>query len=274
MIIANKMAGRVCGEVLGESPAMHWVDILGYRISTDGPEGVTGRALALLDASVKGRYIACANPHSLVVAAHDDQFRAALLHADILTPDGVGIILAGKILRGLPRKRVVGYDLFTRFSGAVARRGPVRYFFLGSSAPVLERISARMAREYPGITVCGTYAPSFAETFSEAENEKMIAEINAARPHVLWVGMTAPKQEKWIYTHRHRLEVPLIGAVGAVFDFYAGTKKRAPRWVQASGLEWLFRFVIEPGRLWSRNLRSAPLFVKMVVLERMSRSRR
>jgi N-acetylglucosaminyldiphosphoundecaprenol N-acetyl-beta-D-mannosaminyltransferase len=130
-----------------------------------------------------------------------------------------------------------------------------------------------MADEFHGITVCGVYAPPFAEAFPEAENDWIIETIKAARPDVLWVGMTAPKQEKWIFRNRHRLRIPLIAAVGAVFDFFARTKKRAPRWVQTVGMEWLFRFAMEPKRLWSRNLRSSPLFVKMVALEKMRRLR-
>lgn len=274
MIVAEQLpaAMRIAEET--DSSTMRSVEILGYRISADGPDQVARRVLAFLAVGRRAHLIACANPHSLAVASRDPEFRAALRSADILTPDGIGVVLAGKILSLPPFERVVGYDLFTRVSESASRRGGVRCFFLGASETVLQRISERMAADYPGITVCGAYSPPFAETFSDADNERMIAAVNESRPHILWVSMTAPKQEKWLQAHRNRLEVPVLAAVGAVFDFYAGTKKRAPRWVQAAGLEWLFRFAMEPKRLWSRNIRSAPLFVKMVVLERVLRGYR
>jgi len=273
MSIAQEMPVVIGASCEAVPTSVDSVEILGYRISADGPDGATRRALALMDSGAHGHYIACANPHSLAVAARDSEFRAALRNADILTPDGVGVVLAGKILSRPPFSRVVGYDLFTRLSECASRMNDVRFFFLGSSERVLARIAERMADEFPGITVCGVYAPPFAETFTEEEDDRIIEAVNAARPHVLWVGMTAPKQEKWIFRNRHRLRVPLSAAVGAVFDFFAGTKKRAPRWVQTAGMEWLFRFAMEPKRLWNRNLRSSPLFVKLVALEKMRRLR-
>jgi len=274
MSIAQEIPAVLRASCEAETCSPESVEVLGSRISADGPDGATRRALALMDSGVHGHYIACANPHSLAVADRDPGFREALRNADILTPDGVGVVLAGKILSRPPFTRVVGYDLFTRLSESASRRSGVRFFFLGSSEQVLERIVERMAGEFPGITVCGAYAPPFAEEFQEEENDRILQVVNAAQPHVLWVGMTAPKQEKWIFRNRHRLRVPLTAAVGAVFDFFAGTQKRAPRWVQAAGMEWLFRFAMEPKRLWSRTLRSSPLFVKMVVLEKMRRIRR
>ena len=125
-----------------------------------------------------------------------------------------------------------------------------------------------MAREFPLIEVCGTFSPLFASEFSEAESSMMCDKVNAARPDVLWVGMTAPKQEKWIYQNRQCLNVPLIGAIGAVFDFYAGTKKRAPEWVCKLGLEWLPRLLREPRRLFRRNFVSTPSFLLLVLKEK------
>ena len=140
-------------------------------------------------------YVACANPHSLVVAEKDEVFRAALKQADILLPDGVGIVLAAKLLGLQLSQRVAGSEFFTEFSRQAEKNGGGRYFFLGSTEEVLQKIRGRMAREFPLIEVCGTFSPLFASEFSEAESSMMCDKVNAARPDVLWVGMMSPKQE-------------------------------------------------------------------------------
>jgi N-acetylglucosaminyldiphosphoundecaprenol N-acetyl-beta-D-mannosaminyltransferase len=127
-----------------------------------------------------------------------------------------------------------------------------------------------MKKEFPGITVCGVLSPPFKPEFSKAESAAMVAAVNAARPDVLWVGMTAPKQEKWIHENRDRLEVPFIGAIGAVFDFYAGNKRRSSVFWQRIGMEWFPRLLREPCRLWERNLKSTPVFLFWIVREKVN----
>jgi N-acetylglucosaminyldiphosphoundecaprenol N-acetyl-beta-D-mannosaminyltransferase len=122
-----------------------------------------------------------------------------------------------------------------------------------------------MSQTFPNIAVRGVYAPSFNKEFSDDEDDRIIESVNWARPTVLWVGMTAPKQEKWVQQHRHRLDVPLIAAVGAVFDYFAGTKKRALTAAQSVGLEWLPRLLREPRRMWRRNFVSTPIFLYHVL---------
>ncbi len=138
---------------------------------------------------------------------------------------------------------------------------------------MLQQITQRLQKEFPNVEVAGTLSPPFQNEFSEEENVAMIERINQCRPDVLWVGMTAPKQGKWIFANRHRLNVPLVGAIGAVFDFYAGTRERAPAWIRNLGLEWLPRLLREPKRLFRRNLVSSPLFLSMVVREKFKRKR-
>ena len=129
----------------------------------------------------------------------------------------------------------------------------------------MDLIAERFAHEYPELELAGILSPPFSQ-WSATENNAMVAQINAARPDVLWVGMTAPKQEKWVQENRERLKVPVIGSIGAVFDFYAGTYPRAPQWMCGLGIEWLFRLVKEPRRMWRRNFISTPKFVALVLL--------
>jgi len=215
--------------------------------------------------------MACLNPHSLVEARNDPVFQKALAGADILLPDGAGIVVAAKMLGLDLRERVAGSDFFSELSRQAEKRGGLRYFFVGSTNEVLEKITSRLKNDFPNIVVCGAYSPPYKEAFDNNDNKEIIDRVNRAKPDVLWVGMTAPKQEKWIYNNRDRLEVPLIAAIGAVFDFYAGTKKRAPEWVCRIGLEWLPRLLREPKRLFKRNFVSSPLFLMLVLQEKFKK---
>ncbi len=241
-----------------------------YSISNRGLAGDVELAWQFIKSGGAGAYMACANPHSLVVASKDALFESALKKADILLPDGTGIIIAAKIL-GLPcTEKVAGTDFFLGLSRKAneEERG-LKYFFLGSSEKTLKLIEERMKRDFPRIEVCGTYSPPFKAKFSREDNEAMIDAVNNAGADVLWVGMTAPKQEKWIYENRDKLNVPLTAAIGAVFDFYAGTRKRSSGFWIRTGLEWLPRFLKEPGRLWERNLKSTPIFLGWVLKEKI-----
>ena len=245
-------------------------NILGFDTSSEGLAGDVNNAWDLIKAGHHGKYVACSNPHSLVVARKDPVFRKSLHDADILLPDGIGVIIGSKLLGKPLPERVAGSEFFTALTNLAKERGGLRYFFLGSTDAVLGKSIARLTEEAPHIQVCGVLSPPFKEEFSSADNDEMIDKINAANPDVLWVGMTAPKQEKWIHQNRDRLQVPLSAAIGAVFDFYAGTKKRAPQWVCDLGLEWLPRLMREPRRLFRRNFISTPMFLWMVLKERFS----
>lgn len=245
------------------------VTIFGYPISNAGLRADVQRAWELIKSGIPGSYMACANPHSLVLTSKDPLFEMALKDATILLPDGSGIVLAARVLGRPIRERVAGYEFFTALSGKAEESGGLAYFFLGSSEPVLQLIKSRLSVDFPGIRICGFYAPPFGEEFPEDENSRIIEAINAARPDVLWVGMTAPKQEKWIYQNRERLSVPLIGAIGAVFDYYAGVKTRPGLVWRRLGLEFAGRFIREPIRLWYRNFVSTPIFLGWIARERL-----
>lgn len=250
---------------------MSVIRLLDFSISNAGCQGDVGRALEWIDKGGAPRVVACANPHSLVVAGRDPLFSQALRRADLLLPDGVGVIVAARLL-GLPLvERVVGYDFFLNLTRRAAERGGARYFFLGATDATLELMVQRLRREFPDVSVCGSYAPPFGDRFSREENDLIVELINRAAPDVLWVGMTAPRQEKWIQEHRHRLRVPCVAAIGAVFDFYSGIKLRSPPFWQRLGLEWLHRLCREPFRLWERSVVSAPLFLAMILRECVNR---
>lgn len=222
--------------------------------------------------SAAPRWLACANPHSLEVARTDAAFTAALHAADLLVPDGVGMVLASRILGGRIRARVTGSDIFLGVNTELSARGGTSCFFLGSTDENLAAIREKMAADFPGVRVAGVHSPPFRDEFTIADDDAMVAAVNAAAPDVLWVGMTAPKQEKWIHRNLGRLEtVRFAAAVGAVFDFYTGRVRRSHPVFRRVGLEWLPRLAREPRRLWRRNFVSNPAFLMRVVLERMRR---
>lgn len=207
------------------------------------------------------------NAHSYNLAQNDTAFAAALKQSDVLLPDGVSIVLAKRLLNGLNIKKIAGADLFAYEMERMAKTNG-KCFFLGSSVSTLAKITAQAAKEYPTVKIA-TYSPPFKAIFSETDNNTMLAEINAFNPDVLFVGMTAPKQEKWAATHFNRINAQHIGCIGAVFDFYAGTVKRAPTWMINLGLEWLYRFLSEPQRLWKRYLLGNVKFVSLISKEKI-----
>lgn len=218
-------------------------------------------------------WLACLNPHSYAVALKDDTFSRSLHDADWLVPDGAGIVLASRVLGGQVRERVTGSDVFFGLHTRMNAAGSMSVYFLGATEETLALIRDRMARDYPNIRVAGTYSPPFKPEYSPTELEEMIKAINAVEPDVLWVGMTAPKQEKWIYANRARLNVKFAGAIGAVFDFYTGRVKRSRPVFQRLGLEWLPRLIQQPRRLWRRMFVSAPIFLLHVFKARLGINR-
>lgn len=214
-------------------------------------------------------WLACLNPHSYAVALQDESFNRALQDTQWLVPDGAGVVLASSLLGGCIRERVTGSDIFFGLHRRMNAVGRMSVFFLGAAEETLYEIRVRMARDYPGIRVAGTFSPPFKPVYSAEENDAMIAAINTANTDVLWVGMTAPKQEKWIFENRARLNVKFAGAIGAVFDFYTGRVKRSHPVYQRLGLEWLPRLVQQPRRLWRRMFVSAPIFVWHVLKQKV-----
>jgi N-acetylglucosaminyldiphosphoundecaprenol N-acetyl-beta-D-mannosaminyltransferase len=239
---------------------------MGVKIGPRSLAALVDHACASIAQRRETFVFACANPHSLVVAGSDEQFRRALNTATAVVADGVGCQWAATLTGVTVGPRITGMDFFLAIMAAQDKSAG-RVFFFGSRPEILATLRLRVAREFPRVDMA-TLSPPFG-TWSEEQNRAMIAEIRAFRPDVLWVGMTAPKQEKWVSANEAALQVPVIGSIGAVFDYYAGATKRAPRWVCDIGMEWLYRLPREPRRLWRRTFVSGPLFLWSVLRERM-----
>lgn len=216
------------------------------------------------------------NAHSFNVAQKDDLFAEALKNGDYLIPDGASIIKACKLLQGKsqPKERIAGWDLFAFEMQRLEARSKNdnikgKVMFMGSSEKVLSLIREKAAVDYPSLEVV-TYSPPYKPEFSDEDNAAIIKAINDADPDLLWIGMTAPKQEKWTYQHWNELAIHChVGTIGAVFDFYAGTAKRAPKWWQDHSLEWLYRLIKEPKRMWRRYVIGNPLFLWNISREKV-----
>lgn len=206
--------------------------------------------------------ISTLNPYSFLIAEKDNQFKNALLDSDILLPDGQGIVWATKFLYKNKIKRLTGYDIFIYLIDLLQKNNG-KCFFLGSTESTLLKIKNKIKLEFPQIIV-ESYSPPFKDKFSSDDNSLMIEKINEFKPDVLFVGMTAPKQEKWVYENKDRLNVNIIASIGAVFDFYAGNVKRPSSFWQNIGLEWFIRFLQEPRRLFKRNMYSMVFIFKIL----------
>ena len=215
------------------------------------------------------------NAHSFNTAKKDKLFAEALTNGDALIPDGVSIVKACRWIKAKsqPKERIAGWDLFEFEMNkleqlgvrneelGVSRSRPLTVMFMGSSQKVLDLIMKRATEVYPHLKVV-TYSPPYKPEFSDEDNKAIIDAINAADPDLLWIGMTAPKQEKWTYTHWKELNIHChVGTIGAVFDFFAATVERAPMWWQEHGLEWLYRLLKEPKRMWRRYIIGNALFL-------------
>ena len=206
----------------------------------------------------ESRYVCIGNVH-MVVAARDDRALAdALQLADLATPDGAPIAWMLRRLGFANQPRISGTELMRAYLAQAALRGEAIFLF-GSTPQTLAGLAKRLRTDYPALLLAGAISPPFRPPSAE-EDAAMVAQINASGARTVWVSLGCPKQEKWMLAHRGRVHAVMLG-VGAAFDFIAGTKPRAPAWMQATGLEWLHRLASEPGRLWRRYLVTNGLFV-------------
>lgn len=212
----------------------------------------------------RARYVAVTGMHGVTESHQNPEFRSILKDADLVVPDGMPLVWLGR-LRGFSHleRRVYGPELMETFCRETGAK--YRHFFYGGAPGIADRL-AQVEQERHGIRIAGTYCPPFRPLTAE-EDKAVIAMINEAAPDVVWVGLSTPKQERWMYEYRNRLNVPLLLGVGAAFDLNSGQLKQAPEWMRERGLEWLFRLLAEPKRLWRRYLVQGSRFVWNVLLE-------
>lgn len=206
------------------------------------------------------------NAHSYNLAQTNLAFSEALKNSDVLLPDGISIVLAKRFLDGTKLKKIAGADLF-HYEMNRLNNLQGSCFFLGSTVQTLQLIRSKAAIEFPHVKV-ETYSPPFKDIFNDEDNASMLEAIRQFNPDVLFIGMTAPKQEVWAYQHLEQIQAKHICCIGAVFDFYAGTIHRAPQWIIRIGLEWLYRLGSEPKRLWRRYLIGNAQFVFLILKEK------
>ncbi len=188
--------------------------------------------------------------------------------------DGISVLLAARILGLRLPQRVAGSDLVPTLFQAAGERGPLKVFLLGAGPGVAERAAQNILARWPQVEVVGTYCPPLGFEKDSLENDRILAQIAAARPDVLVVGLGAPKQELWVHAHRQRIQAPIALCAGASIDFLAGEKRRAPVWMRRAGLEWLHRLASEPRRLFRRYARDAWIFPQLLCRELLLGARR
>jgi N-acetylglucosaminyldiphosphoundecaprenol N-acetyl-beta-D-mannosaminyltransferase len=233
-------------------------DVLGVGISAINMQ----QALATIRSwiiSADRQYVCVTNVHAVMECQRDESIRRAHNEAGLCTPDGMPLVWLNRMAGRREVSRVYGPDLLAACCAMSVQEGFSHYFY-GGDEGVADRLSVRLRSRFPGLNVAGTYSPPFRE-LSEEEDEAIMERINACRPDVVWVGLGCPKQERWMWLHRDRLDAPVLVGVGAAFDYHAGLKKQAPPWVQRIGMEWFFRLLTEPRRLAPRYLKTNPLFL-------------
>ncbi|HZD01755.1 MAG TPA: WecB/TagA/CpsF family glycosyltransferase [Actinomycetes bacterium] len=252
---------RQAGQPLGASPGtsgISRVDVLGVRVSAIDMD----QALAEITRWVERRerhYVCVTGVHGVMESYRDPGLRRIHNASGLTTPDGMPLVWAGRWSGAKHVQRVYGPDLMLALCALAAARGWSSYFY-GGAAGVPERLAERLAERFPGLEVAGSYSPPFRE-LTPAEDAAIVARIEQAAPDLVWVGLGTPKQERWMAAHRDRLGAPVLLGVGAAFDIHAGLLPQAPRWMQRSGLEWLYRLSREPRRLTGRYLRNNPPFL-------------
>lgn len=206
-----------------------------------------------------GKYISACPVHPIMVSVRDKEAKNALNNSWLTVPDGMPVVWAARMLGASIKDRVYGPDLMLRSCDAAERLG-YSIFLYGGKPWTLKNLETSLLERFPHLRITGKYSPPFRK-LSPSEDMRIIEMINSAHPDMLFVCLGAPKQDKWMFRHCKKIKVPVTVGVGAAFDFLSGEKKQAPAWMQAHGLEWFYRLLNEPSRLWSRYLINNPLFV-------------
>ena len=215
----------------------------------------------------EANYVCVTPVHSVMMCFDDPKLREIYNDAGMVTPDGMPIVWLSQRLGAPHVKRVYGPDLLLAMCKHSIARGD-RHFFYGGAEGVADLLVEKLKTHIPDLNVAGTYCPPFRQLTPE-EDAEIVDLINKAKPDIIWIGLGAPKQEYWMRDHLDKLAPAVLVGIGAAFDFHAGIKRQAPRWIQRSGFEWLFRFLLEPRRLWKRYVINNPRFVYHVFLQKL-----
>jgi N-acetylglucosaminyldiphosphoundecaprenol N-acetyl-beta-D-mannosaminyltransferase len=267
--------------VMGHSPATHShgdvafepaaaadtaprANILGVGISAVDMRRTLGTIHTWI-AQRSPHYICIFTVHSVMECRRNGRLRAIANRSGLTTPDGMPLVWLSRLHGHRDVSRVYGPDLMLAVCQASVEKG-YRHFLFGGAEGVADELAARLTERYPGLQVVGTYSPPF-RPLTDDEDQQVVEVINRSGADIVWVGLGTPKQDSWVAEHVGQLEAPVLLAVGAAFDFHSGRKRQAPRWMQRSGLEWLYRLLTEPRRLWYRYLVLNPLFVFLVLLQ-------
>ena len=239
-------------------------DILGIGVSAVN----MAMALDTIDqwiAKRQSHYVCVTGVHGVIESQNEPELRRILNQAGLVTPDGMPLVWISRLRRQRHVSRVYGPDLMADVCAESVSKG-YRHFLYGGASGVAGRLAEQLQRRFPGIRIAGHFSPPF-RALTPEEDEAVIRQINESGADIVWVGLSTPKQEYWMAAHLGRLDAPVMVGVGAAFDFLAGLKKQAPRWIQRSGFEWLYRLLAEPRRLWRRYLRIVPLFLIYLILD-------
>lgn len=234
------------------------VNVLGVGVNPIDPE----RGLATIEGWIERderQYVCVTGVHGVMESRRDPALREIHNAAGLVTPDGMPLVWLSRLSGRRDVERVYGPDLMLACCERSVRRG-WRHFFYGGAPGVPELLADRLRDRFPGLEVVGTYSPPFRPLTSD-EDRQIVSMINGTEPDFVWVGLSTPKQERWMHAHVGRIDAPVMVGVGAAFDFHAGLKSQAPGWMQRLGLEWLYRLLTEPRRLWKRYCVNNPLFI-------------
>jgi len=237
------------------------INVLGVGVSVLNLETAVAAVADAVRARRKG-YVCVTGVHGVMEAQTDEAFRKSLNEAFLCTPDGMPMVWVGKLNGHSEMRRVYGPDLMLEVC-AWSEKNPCRHFFYGGAAGVAEVLAGKLKRRFPKLEMAGTFTPPF-RPLNADEERNFVETILAAKPDILWVGLSTPKQEQFMAEFLPKLDATLMIGVGAAFDFHSGRVKQAPRWMQRSGLEWFYRLCQEPRRLAKRYFKNNPLFALQI----------
>ncbi|OWV81650.1 glycosyl transferase [Rhizobium sp. N122] len=259
-------AGSSPTSVLHPEGSFGWTNVLGVRVSAVNLKSATGFIQKAIEDGRKG-YVCVRDAHGIVRCQDDPELRSIHNQAFLVTPDGMPLVWALRHAGHAESDRVYGPDLMLSVFDAGTADG-LRHFLYGATAETLEQLQARLLAKFPQARIVGSYAPPFRK-LSTREEADIADRLNRSGADVVWVGLSSPKQELWMARMRDRLDASMLIGVGAAFDFHAGLKRQAPRFIQRSGFEWAFRLLCEPRRLWRRYAVVVPAFISLTAFQRL-----